>query len=154
MAAGAGDGLQPAGLGARDTLRLERALPLYGHELDDETTPLEAGLDWVVKFSKSAFIGREALGKQKERGVERKLVGLEMIDPGIAREHYPVFKDGAPVGAVTSGTKSPTLGKAIAMAYVRAEHAALGQGVEVEIRGRRARARVVPLPFYRRPKIS
>ncbi len=154
MAAGGGDGLQPAGLGARDTLRLERALPLYGHELDDETTPLEAGLDWVVKFSKSAFIGREALVKQKERGVERKLVGLEMIDPGIAREHYPIFKRDERIGAVTSGTKSPTLGKAIAMAYVRAEHAAAGNELEVEIRGRRAHARVVPLPFYRRPKIS
>jgi aminomethyltransferase len=154
MAGGGGDSLQPAGLGARDTLRLERALPLYGHELDDTTTPLEAGLDWVVKFSKSAFIGREALLKQKENGVQRKLIGLEMTDPGIARGHYPIFKEGERIGEVTSGTKSPTLGKAIAMAYVRTDCAAVGNSVEVEIRGRRARARVVPLPFYRRPKNS
>ena len=145
-------GVKPAGLGARDTLRLERALPLYGHELDDSTTPLEAGLEWVVKFSKPEFIGRDVLLKQKERGVERKLVGLELIEPGIARSHYPVFAEGAHTGEVTSGTKSPTLGKAIAMAYVRSAHAAVGHEIEVEIRERRARARVVPLPFYRRPQ--
>ncbi len=150
--AGAKDGLKPAGLGARDTLRLERALPLYGHELDDTTTPLEAGLDWVVKFSKPEFLGRDVLLRQKERGVDRKLVGLELIDPGIARAHYAVFAGGNRTGEVTSGTKSPTLGKAIALAYVRREHAAAGSEVEVEIRERRARARVVPLPFYRRPQ--
>jgi len=150
--AGAADGLKPAGLGARDTLRLERALALYGHELDDTTTPLEAGLDWVVKFSKTEFLGRDVLVRQKEKGVERKLVGLELIDPGIARGHYPVFAGGKRTGEVTSGTKSPTLGKAIAMAYVGSEHAAPGTEVEVEIRERRARARVVPLPFYRRPQ--
>ena len=154
MDAGSGHGLQAAGLGARDTLRLERALPLYGHELDDATTPLEAGLDWVVKFSKDTFLGREALLKQKREGIKRKLVGLEMSDPGIARSHYPIFKEGARTGEVTSGTKSPTLGKAIAMAYVRAEHAAVGNGVEVEIRERRAAARIVPLPFYRRPSVK
>jgi len=150
--AGAADGLKPAGLGARDTLRLERALPLYGHELDDTTTPFEAGLDWVVKLSKPEFIGREILLRQKEKGVERKLVGLELIEPGIARSHYPVFAGGQKTGEVTSGTKSPTLGKAVAMAYVRAEHAAPGSEIDVEIRERRARARIVPLPFYRRPK--
>ena len=150
MDAGRADGLQPAGLGARDTLRLERALPLYGHELDDDTTPLEAGLDWVVKFSKSAFVGREALARQKERGVPRKLVGLEMVEPGIARAHYPVFRQAERIGEVTSGTKSPSLGKAVALAYVGAEHAAVGNAVEVEIRERRAGARIVPLPFYRR----
>jgi aminomethyltransferase len=150
--AGAKDGIKPAGLGARDTLRLERALALYGHELDDATTPLEAGLDWVVKFSKPEFLGREALLRQKEKGVQRKLVGLELIDPGIARGHYPVFAGDKRTGEVTSGTKSPTLGKAVAMAYVGSEHAALGTEVAVEIRERRARARVVPLPFYRRPQ--
>ncbi|HEY1268252.1 MAG TPA: glycine cleavage system aminomethyltransferase GcvT [Candidatus Binatia bacterium] len=150
--AGANDGLQPAGLGARDTLRLERALALYGHELDDTTTPLEAGLDWVVKFSKAEFLGRDALLRQKEKGVQRKLVGLELIDPGIARSRYPVFAGGERTGEVTSGTKSPTLGKAVAMAYVGSGHAAPGTEVEVEIRERRARARVVPLPFYRRPQ--
>jgi aminomethyltransferase len=154
METGSRDGLQPAGLGARDTLRLERALPLYGHELDDSTTPLEAGLDWVVKFSKDAFVGRDVLLKQKQEGVKRKLVGLEMSDPGIARGHYSVFKQGERTGEVTSGTKSPTLGKAVAMAYVRAEHAAVGNSVEVEIRQRRAAARVVPLPFYRRQPVK
>ena len=154
MDAGSVHGLQAAGLGARDTLRLERALPLYGHELDDDTTPLEAGLDWVIKFSKDSFLGREALLKQKQEGIQRKLVGLEMSDPGIARSHYPIFNEGARTGEVTSGTKSPTLGKAIAMAYVRAEHAAVGNGVEVEIRERRAAARIVPLPFYRRPSVK
>jgi aminomethyltransferase len=150
MKAGSEDGLRPAGLGARDTLRLERALPLYGHELDDATTPLEAGLDWVVKFSKGPFLGREPLLKQKEEGVRKKLVGLEMTDPGIARSHYPVFKGSERTGEVTSGTKAPTLGKAVALAYVRPEHAAVGDTVEVEIRERRAAARIVPLPFYRR----
>jgi aminomethyltransferase len=150
MIAGREHGLQPAGLGARDTLRLERGLALYGHELDDSTTPLEAGLDWVVKFSKNSFIGRGALLKQKENGVRRKLVGLEMTDPGIARGGYPIFAQGERIGDVTSGTMSPTLQKAIAMAYVRTDHATAGNSVEVEIRGRRARARVVPLPFYRR----
>lgn len=154
MDAGSEHGLQAAGLGARDTLRLERALPLYGHELDDVTTPLEAGLDWVVKFSKDSFLGREALLKQKQEGIRRRLVGLEMSDPGIARSHYPIFRNGERTGEVTSGTKSPTLGKAIAMAYVRAEHAAVGNGVEVEIRQRRAGARVVPLPFYRRQPVK
>jgi glycine cleavage system T protein (aminomethyltransferase) len=152
MTAGGPQGLKPAGLGARDTLRLERALPLYGHELDDTTTPFEAGLDWVVKLSKPDFMGRNVLVRQKEQGVERKLVGLEMIEPGIARSHYAVSAGGQRTGEVTSGTKSPTLGKAIAMAYVRAEHAAVGGEVEVEIRERRVRGRIVPLPFYRRPK--
>lgn len=150
--AGAADGLKPAGLGARDTLRLERALPLYGHELDDTTTPFEAGLDWVVKLSKPEFMGRDVLLRQKAQGVERKLVGLELIEPGIARSHYAVFAGGQRTGEVTSGTKSPTLGKAIAMAYVHARDAAAGGEVEVEIRERRVRARIVPLPFYRRPK--
>jgi aminomethyltransferase len=154
MDAGGRDGLQPAGLGARDTLRLERALPLYGHELDDSTTPLEAGLDWVVKLSKDSFLGRDELVRQKQDGVKRKLVGLEMTEAGIARSHYPVFKHDERIGEVTSGTKSPTLGKAIAMAYVGAEDAAVGNDVRVEIRDRRVGARVVPLPFYRRRPVQ
>ena len=150
MDAGAEVGLQPAGLGARDTLRLEKAYPLYGHELDDGTTPLEAGLEWVTKLSKGPFIGREALLKQKEQGVKRRLVGLEMTDPGIARSDYPIFKRGQPIGKVTSGTKSPTLGKCIALGYVLTGEAGIGNDMEVEIRGRKAGARVVSLPFYRR----
>ena len=142
--------LEPAGLGARDTLRLEKAYPLYGHELDDTTTPLEAGLEWVTKLAKGPFVGREVLLKQKEEGIRRKLVGLELLEPGIARSEYPLFKNGRSIGRVTSGTKSPTLGKAIALAYVTIEEALLDNTIEVEIRGRKARAKIVPLPFYRR----
>ncbi len=148
--AGGPMGLVPVGLGARDTLRLEKAYPLYGHELDDATTPLEARLEWVLKFSKSSFIGREVLLRQKENGVKRKLGGLELIDPGIARSDYPLSKDGRPVGRVTSGTKSPSTGRSIALGYMAADEASIGNGIEVEIRGRKVRAKVVPLPFYRR----
>jgi glycine cleavage system T protein (aminomethyltransferase) len=147
---GGPEGLVPVGLGARDTLRLEKAYPLYGHELDDTTTPLEAGLGWVTKFSKPNFIGREFLIKQKERGVERKLAGLEMLEPGIARAGYCIFKDDIHVGGVTSGTKSPSLGKSIALGYVGVEHAALGNIVAVEIRNRKVPAKIVSLPFYSR----
>jgi aminomethyltransferase len=148
--AGAGDGLVPAGLGARDTLRLEKAYPLYGHELDDTTTPLEAGLDWVVKFSKPDFIGRDILVQQKERGLKRKLVGLEVIEPGIARGGYGLFKQGTPIGRITSGTKSPSLGKSIALGYASIAESEIGNVVEVEIRSRRVPAKVVAMPFYRR----
>ena len=150
MEFGASEGLVPVGLGARDTLRLEKAYPLYGHELDDTTTPLEAGLDWVTKFSKPAFIGREVLVRQKEEGVNRRLVGLELREPGIARSDYSLFKDGQPVGRVTSGTKSPSLGKSIALGYVASEAAGIGNAIDAEIRGRKVRCEVVPLPFYRR----
>ena len=143
-------GLKPAGLGARDTLRLEKAYPLYSHELDDTTTPLEAGLEWVVKLTKGPFIGREILVKQKQEGIRRKLVGLELLDPGIARSEYALFRNGTPIGRVTSGTKSPTLGKAIALAYVVIDEAQQGNAIDVDIRGRKARAKIVPLPFYRR----
>jgi aminomethyltransferase len=143
-------GLEPAGLGARDTLRLEKAYPLYGHELDDTTTPLEAGLEWVTKLAKGSFVGRDVLLKQKEEGIRRKLVGMELLEPGIARAEYALFKDGKPIGRVTSGTKSPTLAQAIALAYVTIEESALENTVEVEIRGRKTRAKIVPVPFYRR----
>jgi aminomethyltransferase len=143
-------GLVPAGLGARDTLRLEKAYPLYGHELDDDTTPLEAGLEWVLKFSKSSFIGREVLLRQKQEGVRRKLVGLELIEPGIARSDYPLSKDGRRIGRVTSGTKSPSTGRSIALGYVVSDEAGVENILEVEIRGRKIRAKIVPLPFYRR----
>lgn len=143
-------GLQPAGLGARDTLRLEKAYPLYGHELDDTTTPLEAGLEWVTKLAKGPFLGRDVLLKQKQEGIRRKLVGLELLEPGIARGDYTLFKDGRSIGRVTSGTKSPTLGKAIALAYVTVDEAQLGNTLTVDIRGRKARAQIVAVPFYRR----
>ncbi|MGH7835340.1 MAG: glycine cleavage T C-terminal barrel domain-containing protein, partial [Candidatus Binatia bacterium] len=118
--------------------------------LDETTTPFEAGLDWVVKPAKGPFIGREPLQKQQEQGVARKLVGLEMTDAGIGRSHCAVLKDGRAIGVVTSGTRSPTLKKSIAMAYVPTEEAAVGNRLEVEIRGRGVAAAVVPLPFYRR----
>jgi len=148
--AGAPQGLVPAGLGARDTLRLEKAYPLYGHELDDTTTPLEAGLDWVTKFSKPDFIGRDVLLQQKDCGIKRKLVGLELIEPGIARSGYAIFAQDQSIGRVTSGTKSPSLGKSIALGYISIEQAEVGNIVDVEIRDRKVRAKVVPLPFYRR----
>lgn len=150
LTAGAPCGLLPAGLGARDTLRLEKAYPLYGHELDESITPLEAGLEWVTKLSKPAFLGREAIVKQKTAGVSRKLIGLEILQPGIARSDYGLFKNGRNIGRVTSGTKSPSLGKAIALGYVSSEEARTGNSLDVEIRGRRVAAQVVPLPFYRR----
>lgn len=150
LEAGAPVGLVPVGLGARDTLRLEKAYPLYGHELDDTTTPLEAGLEWVTKFSKRDFIGRDILLRQKEAGVARKLVGLELLEPGIARGGYGLFEGGKSIGRVTSGTKSPSLGKAIALGYVASEQAGVDHVVEVEIRARKVPAKIVSLPFYRR----
>ena len=146
---GATAGLVPVGLGARDTLRLEKAYPLYGHELDDTTTPLEAGLAWVTKFSKPDFLSREILLRQKEVGPKRKLVGLELLQPGIARSEYALVVNGRSVGRVTSGTKSPSLGKAIALAYVSTEKADIDRVLDVEIRGRRIPAKIVSLPFYR-----
>jgi aminomethyltransferase len=142
-------GLVPVGLGARDTLRLEKAYPLYGHELDDSTTPLEAGLDWVVKFPKGPFIGCEVLLRQKQEGAKRKLIGLELIEPGIGRSEYRLLKEGRPIGKVTSGTRSPTLGRSIALGYVAAEEARTENILEIEIRNKPVRAKIVPLPFYR-----
>ena len=144
-------GVTPCGLGARDTLRLEAALALYGQDIDTETTPLEAGLSWLVHLDKKEdFIGREVLTQQKAEGVSKRLVGLEMLDRGIARHGYPVLNGGKVVGEITSGTKSPTLGKAIALAYVPKKLAKVGQNLEVEIRGKNYAAIVVKRPFYRR----
>jgi len=155
LAEGRPKGVRPAGLGARDTLRFEAGMCLYGHEIDDTTTPLEAGLGWIVNLDKSDFIGRDILQLQAEEGVDRRLVGLEMVDRGIARHGYAVFDDAeaeAPVGVVTSGTQSPTLGKALAMAYLPSETADIGREVFVQVRSRAVRARVVELPFYSRKK--
>ena len=149
MRQGEPDGLIAVGLGARDTLRLEKAYPLYGHELDESTTPLEAGLEWVLKFTKPSFAGRERLLQQKQHGVARKLVGLEALEPGIPRGGYGVFKDGVKIGAVTSGTKSPSLGKAIALAYVARDEARVDNRLDVEIRGRKIPVKTVSVPFYR-----
>jgi aminomethyltransferase len=150
--AGKGDGILPCGLGARDTLRLEAAMRLYGNDIDDTTTVLEADLGWIVGWNKPAFIGHDVLRRQKESGVERIIVGFEMAERAIARHGHPVMRDNDQVGVVTSGTQTPFLKKAIGMAYVPKSMSQLGSEFSVDVRGRRARALVVPLPFYKRPK--
>lgn len=145
-------GVTPCGLGARDTLRLEAAMSLYGQEIDDTVSPLEAGLGWVVHLKdKGDFIGRSVLEQQKASGVKRRLVGLEMSGRHIARHGYPVIFEGETVGEVTSGTLAPTVGKAIALAYVTKPLSKVGQALEVEIRGKNYPASVVKKPFYRSP---
>ncbi len=144
--------LIPCGLGARDTLRLESAMRLYGNELDDSTSAVEAGLGWIVGWDKPSFIGRERLIAQKAAGATRALVGFEMVDRAIARHGYPVVVDGVAVGTVTSGTQTPFLKKAIGMAYVPSAMKAIGTELSIDVRGRLAVARVVALPFYKRSK--
>ena len=152
QAAGRGAGLIPCGLGARDTLRLEAGMPLYGNELDLSTSPYEAGLGRVVKLAKpGGFVGRDALAAVAERGPQRRLIGLEVTGRGIARHGYPIVHDGERSGTVTSGTQSPTLGRPIAMAYVQPSDGEPGTILDVEIRDQPVAAAVVPLPFYRRP---
>ena len=143
---------RPCGLGARDTLRLEAGMPLYGNELNRETNPFEANLGRVVKLEKGEFVGRAALQAVQQAGPERKLIGLRMIDNAIPRAGYEVRSGGAAVGRVTSGTLSPTLGSKIAMAMVPAELDAIGSEFEVVVRDRPVRAEQVKLPFYRRPR--
>lgn len=153
LEAGKEEGVLPCGLGARDTLRFEANLALYGQELSPEISPLEAGIGFAVKLNKETdFIGKEALAKQKENGLPRKSVGIEMIDRGIPRHGYPVFKEGERIGEVTTGTQSPTLKKNIGLALISAEFSGLETQVEVEIRGKRIKAKVVPTPFYSRGK--
>ena len=142
----------PCGLGARDTLRLEAAMRLYGNDIDETTTPLEADLGWIVGWKKDDFIGRGRLVEQKETGVSRRLVGFEMLDRGIARHGYPVVEGERRIGVVTSGTQTPFLKKAIGMAYVPVERATPGTELAIDIRGRVSKARVLPLPFYKRRK--
>jgi aminomethyltransferase len=145
-------GVVPCGLGARDTLRLEAAMALYGQDIDETTTPLEAGLGWLVHLdSKGDFIGRSVLERQKQEGVKRKLVGIQMQGRSIARHGYPVLSEGKVVGEVTSGTLAPTVGQAIALAYVPTELSKPGQTLDVEIRGKLYPAIVVKRPFYRSP---
>ena len=139
----------PAGLGARDSLRLEMGMALYGNDLDDTTTPLEAALGWLVKMKKGDFVGRDALVKQKEEGLKRKLVGFTTSERSFPRHGYPVFANGKPSGEVRSGTMSPTLGIPIGTAYVPPESATEGSQLEVEIRGRRIPATVQKMPFYK-----
>ncbi len=148
---GRDEGILPCGLGARDTLRLEAKMALYGNDIDDTVTPWEADLGWTVKMKKGDFLGRVALERQKAEGVPRKLVGFEMVDRGIARHGHPA-RTAYGEGVVTSGTHSPTLGKPIGLALLPAGAAGVGTEFEVDIRGRSAKARVVETPFYKRPK--
>ncbi len=149
LAVGEPEGVVPAGLGARDTLRLEAALPLYGHELTSETTPFEARLGWVVRMEKGYFIGRAALEQQRRNGLRKHLVGLVLKEAGVPRSGYPILRDGMAVGEVTSGAKSPTLGKGIALGYVGPSYSDVGTLLAVQIRNRSVAAEVVDLPFYR-----
>ena len=139
----------PAGLGCRDTLRLEMGMALYGNDIDDTVTPLEANLQWLVKLKKGDFVGRDALVKQKEAGIPRKLVGFTTAERAFPRHGYPVFVDGEPSGVVRSGTMSPTLNIPIGTAYVPAASAAPGSSLEIEIRGKRIPATVEKTPFYK-----
>ena len=152
LAAGGGHGLLPAGLGARDTLRLEAGMRLSGQDMGETTTLIEAGLGWTVGWDKESFIGREALLEQKRTGPARRLVGFEMLDRGIARHDHAVYAGADRVGRVTSGTLTPFLQKAVGMAYVPVELAARDTELSIDVRGRRLRARVVRMPFYRRPR--
>ena len=152
LQAGKGAGVVPAGLGARDTLRLEAAMRLYGNDMDEKTTVMEADLGWIVGWKKDEFIGAPVLRRQKQEGVARKLVGFEMLDRAIGRHGYDVYVDGTKAGVVTSGTQTPYVKKAIGMAYLPAERTTAGTEFEVDVRGRRARAHVVPLPFYKRER--
>jgi len=153
LSAGKEFGVVPCGLGSRNTLRLEGKLPLYGHEISDEINVWEAGLDRFIKMEKAEFIGREALDKAKSQGLKRTLVGLEMMERGIARDGYKVQDShGREVGYVTSGSYAPFLKKNIALAYVPPELSANGTELKVEIRGQGVKAQVVPTPFYKRPK--
>jgi len=145
-------GIKPCGLGARNTLRLEAGMALYGHEIHATITPLEAGLAWIVKLDKRDFIGRAALARQKEQGVSRKLAGFEMTGRGIGRDDYEVLLDGAPAGWVTSGSPSPTLNKNIGMCYLPAGHSKPGQRIQIVIRNQPVEAITVPVPFYKRIK--
>lgn len=152
ITAGSPHGLKPCGLGARDTLRLEMKYPLYGNELTDETNPLEAGLGWVTKLDKGDFVGRAPVLRSKETGLKRKLVGLKLLDRGIARHGYAVYSaDGkTQIGEVTSGTQSPCLKQSIGIAYVPLNQANNGSRVTIDIRGQKIPAEVIPTPFYKR----
>jgi len=152
LQAGRSAGVVPAGLGARDTLRLEASMRLYGNDMDETTTVVEADLNWIVGWKKDAFIGSDVLKQQKAQGAPRKLVGFEMVDRAIGRHGYDAYAGGEKVGVVTSGTQTPFLKKAIGMAYLPVDKTAAGTEFDVDVRGRKAKAVVVPMPFYKRQK--
>ena len=149
---GAEGGILPAGLAARNTLRLESAMSLYDHELSDEISPLEAGLGWICKINKGDFVGRDKLVKLKEEGLKRKLVGFEMVDKGIGRDGFDVYINDNKVGNVTSGSPAPFLKKNIGLAFVPVEFANIGQEIKIDVRGKHLTAVIVPTPFYKRVK--
>jgi aminomethyltransferase len=148
MESGTPFGIKPIGLGARDTLRLEMGYALYGNDITAETSPLQAGLAWVVKLNKGDFIGREALAQERAAGIPRRLVGLELLERGVARAHYHVLHEAEVVGEMTSGTMSPSLNKSIGLGYVRTAYAKAGTPLSVDIRGKPVQARVAATPFY------
>ncbi len=150
LEAGREFGIQPCGLGARDTLRLEAGMCLYGNDIDEDTTPLEARISFVVKFDKDEFIGKEALLKQKEEGLKRRRIGIKMLERGIPRKGYGIYKNGEKIGEITSGTFSPFLEKGIGMGYVKIEYDNEGEKVTVDIRGKQLKAEIIKLPFYQR----
>jgi len=152
MEAGAEFGILPCGLAARNTLRLESAMSLYGHELSDEISPLEAGLGWICKINKGDFTGREHLVKLKDDGLKRKLVGFEMVDKGIARDEMDIYINDEKVGVVTSGSPAPFLKKNIGLAFLPIEFAKIGQEIKIDVRGKHLSAVIVPTPFYKREK--
>jgi aminomethyltransferase len=152
MDAGAEFGIKPCGLGARNTLRLEAKMALYGHEIDASISPLEADLGWIVKLDKGEFVGRDALLKQKESGIRRKLIGFEMRGRGIGRDGYEVFLNGAAAGWVTSGGPAPTLNKNIGLCYLPAEQSVPGTSIQIMIRNQPVDAVTVETPFYKRAK--
>ncbi|MFS0872037.1 glycine cleavage system aminomethyltransferase GcvT [Paenibacillus xylanilyticus] len=154
MQAGEPHGLVPAGLGARDTLRFEAKLPLYGQELSPTISPLEAGVGMFVKLNAGPFIGHEALLQQKNDGPARKLVGIEVLERGIPRPHYPIYAEGVQIGEVTTGTQSPTLKRNLGLALIDSKYAALGTPLEIEIRGKKLKAEVVKTPFHKRTRTS
>jgi aminomethyltransferase len=152
LQAGADSGIQACGLGARNTLRMESAMPLYGHEIDATITPWEAGLDWIVKLDKGDFLGREPLLKQKQGGIHRKLAGFEVKGRGIARDGYEIQVSGAAAGWVTSGGPAPALNKNIGMCYLPLPLAEPGNAIQISVRGRAVEAVTIPLPFYKRAR--
>ena len=147
---GSSEGLAPVGLGARNTLRLEATMALYGHEISDQVTPWEADLGWILKMDKGDFIGRDSLLKQHASGVSKKLAGFEMLGKGIGRDGYPVFVRGQEVGVVTSGAPSPSMKKNIGLAYLPVAYTRMGTEIEIQVRSQRVQARIVDTPFYQR----
>ncbi|MCJ7581591.1 MAG: glycine cleavage system aminomethyltransferase GcvT, partial [Candidatus Aminicenantes bacterium] len=150
MKSGKSSGILPIGLGARDTLRLEATLMLYGNDINDTTSVLEAGLGWLVKFKKGDFLGSKALLEQKKYGIKKKIVGFEITGRGIARSHYPVYVQGEKLSEVTSGTFSPYLKKSIGLTYLPVEFTEVGTEIDIDIRGKLIPAKIIPLPFYKR----